>query len=102
MSPKDINTFEFTIGKDGELGDYTFGTGAMHHRFCKKCGTGVFARGYIAAASGDLVMINVLTVNNVDLSKTKPKKYWNGRAVNYDEGLAKWTVAGEPFAPGQW
>jgi len=69
----------------------------MHHRFCKNCGTSVFARGWIEAAGGDWLMINVQTLDDVDLSKMKAKKYWDGRAEKWMEGPGP-----EPTAPGMW
>jgi len=98
MSPKDNKTFTLVSPASiEEVGDYTFGSGAMHHRFCKNCGTSVFARGYIEAAGGDFLMINVQSLDDVDLSKTKPKKYWDGRAEKWMEGPGP-----EPAAPGMW
>lgn len=58
----------------------------------------MFARGVIPALGGDYVMVNVNTLDEVDLSKISDKKaYWNGLEEKWAEGPKK-----EPVAPGQW
>lgn len=77
----------------------------MGHRFCKRCGTSLFARGLVKIPGStpdaekvevDMLMINVNTLDDVDLSKTKPKQYYNGREEKWLE------QSSVPVAPGQW
>jgi len=98
MRPNDVKSFTLVSPASiEEVGDYTFGSGAIHHRFCKNCGINLFGRGWIEAVGGDILIINVQTLDDVDLSKTKTKKYWDGRAEKWKEGPGP-----EPVAPGMW
>ena len=68
----------------------------MHHRFCKNCGTNLYVRGYIKEIEEEWVMINVSTLDEVDLSNMKPERYWDGRGERWLQPLK------EPAAPGMW
>ena len=46
---------------------------------------------------GDYVMLNACTLDDVDLSKIKVGKYWDGRNEKWMEG-----PKAEPVAPGAW
>ncbi|KIL62555.1 hypothetical protein M378DRAFT_128738 [Amanita muscaria Koide BX008] len=96
MIAPDVKSFKLLSPSSiDEVGDYSYGSKAMHHRFCKNCGTSTFARGNIEALGGDFIMINIQTVDNVDLSKNKPQKYWNGLEE-------KWIPSLVPVPPGAW
>jgi len=82
---------------ESELGDYTFGTGKMHHYFCKNCGTGTHVLGHVEALGGDFVMVSAHAIDDVDLSKMKIGKYWNGREEKWADG-----PSAEPVKPGAW
>lgn len=79
------------------LGDYTFGSGKIHHYFCKNCGTGTYVRGHVEALGGDFIMVNAHAIDNVDLSKIKIGKYWNGREEKWSDG-----PSAVPLNPGAW
>ena len=62
MKPEDFRLIE---GEES-LGDYQFGTFALHHHFCRQCGTDLFARGNVEAIGGEFVAIQVATLDDVD------------------------------------
>ncbi|EKM53471.1 uncharacterized protein PHACADRAFT_259880 [Phanerochaete carnosa HHB-10118-sp] len=63
--------FKFTSGKLEELTRYTWNTGKYSHHFCPVCGTEV------AVTHDDLVVVNLRTVEGVDLTKLK-LQYFDG------------------------
>ncbi|RPB29301.1 hypothetical protein L211DRAFT_746714, partial [Terfezia boudieri ATCC MYA-4762] len=84
IQPKDVNTFTLVSPASlEEVGNYKYGSLSINHRFCKNCGTSVFGRGWVEEAGGDMLMVNACTLDNVDMSKTKVKKYWDGRAEKW-------------------
>ncbi|KAF8424214.1 Mss4-like protein [Tirmania nivea] len=98
MYPKDVKTFTLVSPASmEEVGNYKFGSLSLNHQFCKNCGTNVFGHGWIDATGRDHLIINAYTLDDVDLSKTKARKYWDGRAEKWTEGPGP-----EPVAPGQW
>lgn len=82
---------------ESELGDYTFGQNKIHHYFCKNCGTGTYVCGEVAALGGKFVMVNVHSIDDVDLSQIKVEKYWNGRENKWSDG-----PSAVPLKPGAW
>jgi hypothetical protein len=44
---------------DDTLGEYRFGSGTIHHLFCKRCGIKPFGRGHMEALGGTFYAINV-------------------------------------------
>lgn len=80
-----------------ELGDYTFGTGLNHHRFCKNCGVHCFTKGMYVYEGKEVhhFSINAVTLDqgqDIDLRKFKIT-YWDGKEDN-------WTPGDEPFLGG--
>jgi len=85
-----------------EIGNYSFGSKAISHRFCKNCGTSVYGHGYIEQIGGELLMINIYTIDGVDLSKLKPVKYWDGLSIDWEKGPVLKGPLKEPAKPGCW
>lgn len=55
----------------------------------------MFGKGYAAELGGDMLLINMHTLDGVDLSGITVGKYWDGLNNNWAEGPKK-----EPVAPG--
>lgn len=62
--------FKLTSGEDATT-EYLFNKHAIHHRFCKTCGTEAFASGNAPDGSG-VVAINVRTLDDIDLKALDP------------------------------
>lgn len=58
--------FKLLTGEE-ELGEYFFNRHAIHHLFCKSCGTQSFARG-TAPDGKDVVALNVRCFDDIDLA----------------------------------
>lgn len=58
--------FELLSGSDN-LTDYQFGSGNIHHLFCKTCGVNSFAEGHMPDGS-EMRAINVRCLDGVDIS----------------------------------
>ena len=72
--------FRLLAGEDG-LGNYQFGTNAVHHLFCKNCGVQLFSRGHVPQLGGDYVAVRLATLDDVpveDLTEA-PMRFFNGR-----------------------
>lgn len=61
------------------LADYTFGRGAVHHRFCTRCGVKPF--GQVRLGSDELVAVNVACLDDVEPAElaAAPVRYEDGR-----------------------
>jgi hypothetical protein len=83
MKPAD---FRLLSGEDA-LGDYQFGTGQAHHRFCRTCGVSVFGHGHIKEIGGDYVSVSVTTLDDVTPEQfdALPVRYMDGRDNNWFE-----------------
>lgn len=84
-----------------DVGDYTFGSGWMHHYFCKTCGIHCFGQGtFVREGKENTHMaINAVTLDQdqdpaVDLRKFK-FEYWDGKGNNWANGAKD-----EPFEGG--
>lgn len=73
------------IAGENVLSDYRFGSGSVHHEFCRNCGVRPFERGHIAQTGGDFVSINVYCLDNVDPLELidAPIRYFDGRHDNW-------------------
>lgn len=75
--PKD----EFRLmGGEDALTDYRFGSGTIHHFFCKQCGTKPFGRGYMEALGGTFYAINVACLDG-----DAPEQF-AARAIVFQDG----------------
>lgn len=74
------DAFRLVAGAD-MVTDYQFGTGSMHHLFCRQCGVRAFGRGQIAELGGDFVSVQLATLDDAapDELIEAPVKYYNGR-----------------------
>ena len=68
---------------DGEqaLSDYSFGSGTIHHRFCRRCGIKPFGRGHLEQLGGTFYAINVACLDDVTPQElaAAPVTYEDGR-----------------------
>ena len=66
-------------------GEYTFGTGAGRHAFCKHCGVRTYSRGFLEQIGGAYVSVAVASLDDLDpaLLATSPIRYMDGRANNW-------------------
>ncbi len=65
---------KFTLDQGANnLTDYQFNKQVIHHLFCKTCGVKPFARG--KGASGEMIAINVRTIDDVDPFKVPTKEF---------------------------
>lgn len=62
VAPEDFNL----VSGEDSVSDYSkdWGTGNLHHIFCKKCGTNIYGYGHIPEMGGDFVAIQVNTLDN--------------------------------------
>jgi hypothetical protein len=67
------------------LSDYQFGSGSMHHRFCRRCGVRPFCDGHIAEIGGDFIMLNLHCLDDVpeQVLAMVPVRYADGAADNW-------------------
>ncbi|KAK2880002.1 hypothetical protein FQN49_000666 [Arthroderma sp. PD_2] len=83
-----------------ELGDYTFGSGKIHHRFCKTCAVSCLAEGKVG--DEEIYTINALSIDQdqgIELKDIK-FKYLNGKAITIDE-TGSYDMQGSSDAPRQ-
>jgi hypothetical protein len=73
------------ISGEGDLGDYRFGSGRNHHRFCKTCGIATFGDGDIEEIGGAYVSVSVACLDDVtpDELGQVPIRYMDGRDNNW-------------------
>jgi hypothetical protein len=79
--------------REGEsaLSDYRFGSGIIHHLFCRHCGIKSFARGEMAALGGTFYAINLACLENVSPEElaAAPVTYEDGRHDNWQSPPAE-------------
>ena len=70
-----------------DLTEYSFGTGAAKHRFCRHCGVKSFGRGNVPEIGGAYVSVNVACLDDATLEElsTAPVRYMDGRHNNWFE-----------------
>jgi len=78
------DAFRLLAGEDA-LADYTFGTHANHHLFCRHCGVRPFGRGHIEEIGGDFVSVRLACLDDVDPVELAdaPVRYFDGRANSW-------------------
>lgn len=71
-------------GEDA-LSDYRFGSGTIHHLFCRTCGVKVFGRGHMEALGGTFYAINLACLDDVTPAELlqAPITYQDGRNNNW-------------------
>ena len=69
------------LSGENALSDYQFGSKSMHHLFCRHCGVRPFGRGHIEQLGGDIVSIQLATLDDAAPAEliATPIKYANGR-----------------------
>jgi hypothetical protein len=72
---------------EGDLGDYRFGSGTIHHLFCRHCGIKSFGRGSLQALGGTFYAVNVACLDGTAPQEMAagPIRYENGRDGNWGE-----------------
>lgn len=68
---------------ENALGDYTFGSGQIHHLFCRHCGIKPFGR--VDLPEGRFYAINITCLDNLDEATlaSLPVEFENGREDNW-------------------
>jgi hypothetical protein len=74
-----VEKFQLEKG-EANLADYQFNKHVIHHMFCKTCGIKPFARGKSPKGGGDVVAINVRTLDDVDANAI-PTKTFDGKSL---------------------
>ena len=78
------DAFRLLAGAD-ELTDYQFGSGSVHHTFCRHCGVPAFGRGHIAEIGGDFVAVSLACLDDATEAEMAeaPVVYADGRNNNW-------------------
>jgi hypothetical protein len=65
--------------------DYTFGSHAVHHTFCRTCGVHACAHGNIPAIGGEFVTVSLACLDDTDVKELAeaPVVYADGRNDNW-------------------
>ncbi len=76
--------FRLLAGQEA-LVDYQFGSGSVHHLFCRHCGIRSFERGYVEAVGGDYVTVNVACLDDANDGERAgaPVRFFDGRNNNW-------------------
>jgi len=74
------DAFRLVQGQEA-LSDYTFGSGTIHHQFCRRCGIKAFGRGHLEQLGGTFYAINVACLDDVTPQElaAAPVTYEDGR-----------------------
>ncbi|KAF3482913.1 uncharacterized protein GIQ15_02237 [Arthroderma uncinatum] len=85
-----------------ELGDYTFGTCLVHHRFCKTCAVSCLAEAKIGGE--EMYTVNALSIDQDQGIELKDVKigYVNGKAIGSLYKFEKLGPRDEPHQGGCW
>jgi hypothetical protein len=68
-----------------DLGDYRFGTGSVHHHFCRHCGVNPFRHGHIKEMGGEFYTVNITCLDDVEPAELSrvPVAYADGLHDNW-------------------
>ncbi|WP_053238664.1 GFA family protein [Sandaracinus amylolyticus] len=82
--------FRATAG-DEVLGDYLFGTRAIHHRFCKACGVTTYASASMEQLGGDFYAVNIACLDDATPEELEraPITYEDGANDAWDRPPAR-------------
>jgi len=74
-----------SIAGDAERSEYSFGTHAGKHGFCKTCGVRTYSKGYLEQIGGAYVSIALASLDDLDPAAliAAPIKHMDGRADNW-------------------
>lgn len=76
---------------EGELCDYRFGSGTIHHLFCRHCGIKPFGRGNLEALGGTFHAVNIACLDGTAPQEMAagPIRYEDGRREAWGEAPAE-------------
>ncbi len=84
------DAFRLTQGKDA-LSEYIFGSNAIHHFFCSRCGVKPLGRGHMDELGGTFYAINLACLDDAtpkELAEA-PVEYQDGRHDKWDSPPAE-------------
>lgn len=79
--------FRVLQGADA-LSDYSFGSGTIHHLFCRHCGVKPFGRGHLEALGGTFYAVNIACLDG-----SAPEEFATGTIVFQDGRNNDWSKA---------
>ena len=82
--------FRLLQGEDA-LVDYRFGSNAIHHRFCSRCGVKPFGSGELEALGGRFYAVNIACLDDAtdeELARA-PVIHEDGRSDRWDQAPAE-------------
>jgi hypothetical protein len=84
------DAFRVTQGADS-LTEYSFGSGAIHHFFCRRCGIKPFGRGNMEAMGGVFYGVNLACLDGSAPEElaAAPIQYQDGRHNAWDKAPAE-------------
>ena len=84
------NSFKLLQGEDS-LTEYQFGSGNIHHFFCKRCGVKPFGRGFMEELGGTFyaIALGVLDSASPEELAAAPVKYEDGRHERWEREPAE-------------
>lgn len=83
------SAFRLLQGED-MLSDYQFGSGTIHHLFCRRCGIKPFGRGHMEALGGTFYAVNIACLDDVpaETLAAAPVTYEDGRHDHWERAPA--------------